>query len=69
MHFLPVDVTWECLINDFSFFSVESCLFIFFVRKKLSSQIGSFHWLLALATECFFSFDIFEIHSDRFLGF
>ena len=28
MHFVPVDVTWECLIIDFSFFSVESCLFM-----------------------------------------
>ena len=41
---------------------------LIFVRKKLSSQIGSFHWLLVLATECFFSFDIFQIHSDLFLG-
>ena len=44
----------------------EFALWWFFVRKKLSSQIGSFHWLLVLATECFFSFDIFEIHSDIF---
>ena len=36
-----------------------------FVSIKLS-QIGSFHKLLVLATECFFSFDIFEIHSDAF---
>ena len=43
-------------------------LWWFFVRKKLSSQIGSFHWLLVLATECFLSFDIFEIHSDNFMG-
>ena len=28
-------------------------LWWFFVRKKLSSQIGSFHKLLVLATECF----------------
>ena len=28
MHFLLVDVTWECLIIVFSFFSVESCLFM-----------------------------------------
>ena len=41
-------------------------LWWFFVRKKLSSQIESFHWLLVLATECFFSFDILEIHSDMF---
>ena len=40
----------------------------FFVGRKLSSQIGSFHKLLVLATECFFSFDIFEIHSDNFLA-
>ena len=33
------------------------------------SQIGSFHELLVLATECFFSFDIFELHSDAFLDF
>ena len=39
-----------------------------FVSIKLS-QIGSFHKLLALATECFISFDIFEIHSDVFFGF
>ena len=38
-----------------------------FVSKKLS-QIGSFHELLVLATECFFSFDIFEKNSDAFLG-
>ena len=38
-----------------------------FVSIKLS-QIGSFHELLVSATECFFSFDIFEIHSDAFLG-
>ena len=38
-----------------------------FVSTKLS-QIGSFHKLLVLATECFFSFDIFEIHSDAFWG-
>ena len=35
------------------------------VSIKLS-QIGSFHELLVLATECFFSFDIFEIQSDVF---
>ena len=28
MHFLLVDVTWDCLIIVFSFFSVESCLFM-----------------------------------------
>ena len=39
-----------------------------FVSIKLS-QIGSFHELLVLATECFFSFEIFEIHSGSFLGF
>ena len=33
------------------------------------SEIGSFHELLVLATESFFSFDISEIHSDPFLGF
>ena len=32
------------------------------------SQFGSFHLLLVLATECFFSFDIFEIPSDAFSG-
>ena len=37
-----------------------------FVSIKLS-QIGSFHLLLVLATECFLSFDIFEIPSDAFL--
>ena len=36
-----------------------------FVLIKLS-QIGSFHKILVLATECFFSFDIFEIHNDAF---
>ena len=34
-----------------------------------SSQIGSFHYLLVLATECFFSFDIFQTHRLAFLGF
>ena len=38
-----------------------------FCLKKMS-QIGSFHELLVLATECFFSFDIFEVHRDAFLG-
>ena len=38
-----------------------------FVSIKLS-QIGSFHLLLVLATECFFSSDIFEIPSDAFSG-
>ena len=38
-----------------------------FVSIKLS-QIGSFHYLLVLATECFFSFDIFEIPRDAFSG-
>ena len=37
-----------------------------FVSIKLS-QIGSFHYLLVL-TECFFSFDIFEIPRDAFSG-
>ena len=37
------------------------------VSIKLS-QIGSFHYLLVLATECFFSFDIFEILRDAFSG-
>ena len=36
-----------------------------FVAIKLS-QIGSFHYVLVLATECFCSFDIFEIPSDAF---
>ena len=36
-----------------------------FVSIKLS-QIGSFQELLVLATECFFNFHIFEIHSDIF---
>ena len=36
-----------------------------FVSIKLS-QIGSFHELPVLATECFFSFDIFETQSDIF---
>ena len=30
------------------------------------SQIGSFHELVVLATECFFNFDNFEIQSDVF---
>ena len=38
-----------------------------FVSIKLS-QIGRFLYLLVLATECFFSFDIFEIPRDAFLG-
>ena len=38
-----------------------------FVSIKLS-QIGSFHYFLFLATECFFSFDIFEIPRDAFSG-
>ena len=38
-----------------------------FVSIKLS-QIGSFHYLLFLATECFFSFDIFAIPRDAFSG-
>ena len=38
-----------------------------FVSIKLS-QIGSFHLLLVLATECFFSFDNFEMTSDAFSG-
>ena len=38
-----------------------------FVSIKLS-QIGSFHYPLVLATECFFSFDIFEIPRDAFSG-
>ena len=38
-----------------------------FVSIKLS-QIGSFHLLLVLTTEFFFSFDIFEIPSDAFSG-
>ena len=38
-----------------------------FVSKKLS-QIGSFHDLLVLATECFFTFDIFEVRNDVFFG-
>ena len=115
MHFSPVDVTWECLIKDFSFFlwnhvflsvyqwcgfsryklfqfwSVSGWYYHFdvlifihlfsstgivvieqvslrwsvFVSIKLS-QIGSFHELLVLATECFFSFGIIEIQSDVF---
>ena len=118
MLFLLVNGTWEGLVFDFKFFSVESCLFMclsvmrffslrvfpflttvsgwyyhfgvlfflhsfnstgvvvvaqvnlrskFFVSLKLS-QIGSFHKLLGLATECFFNFDIFEIYSDPFLS-
>ena len=39
---------------------------VFFSIKL--SQIGSFHLLSVLATECFFSFDIFNIPSDAFLG-
>ena len=38
-----------------------------FVSIKLS-KIGSFHERLVLATECFFSFDIFEIQNDIFFG-
>ena len=38
-----------------------------FVSIKLS-QIGSFHYLLFLATDCFFNFDIFEIPRDAFSG-
>ena len=32
------------------------------LSKKKLSQIGSFLWLLVLATECSFSFDIFEMN-------
>ena len=39
---------------------------VFFSIKL--SRIGSFHLLLVLATECIFSFDIFEIPSDAFSG-
>ena len=42
----------------------NSCWSVF-VSIKLS-QIGSFHYVLVLATECFCSFDIFEIPSDAF---
>ena len=38
-----------------------------FISIKLS-QIGSFHHLLVLATECFFNFDIFEVPRDAFSG-
>ena len=38
-----------------------------FISIKLS-QIGSFHYLLVLATECFFNFDIFEEPRDAFSG-
>ena len=38
-----------------------------FVSIKLS-QVGSFYKLLDLATEYFFSFDVFEIQSDVLLG-
>ena len=62
------------LLWSFLFSSTEVVVFLLanlrwsvHVWIKLS-QIGSFHELLVLATECFFSFDIFEIHSDAFLG-
>ena len=42
------------------------CAVVIFVRKKLSSQIGSYHWLLVLATECFFSFDNQKIQRQFF---
>ena len=38
-----------------------------FVSIKLA-KIGSFHELLVLSTECFLSYDIFEIQSDVFFG-
>ena len=44
----------------------NSCWIVFFSIKL--SQIGSFHLLLVLATEYFFSFDIFETPSDAFFG-
>ena len=28
MHYLLFNGTWECLVFDFSFFSVESCLYV-----------------------------------------
>ena len=61
----------NCSIHHFYWVS-DRCrsgfaLWWFFVRKKLSSHIGSFHLLLVLATECFFSLDIFKIHSAAFL--
>ena len=44
------------------------CDVVIFVRIKLSSQIGSFHYLLVLVNECFFSFDMFEMGSANFLA-
>ena len=60
-----------CSIHQFYWVS-DRCrsgfnLWCFFVRKNLSSQIGSLHKLLVLATECFFSFDIFKLRSAAFL--
>ena len=43
------------------------CTVVSFCPKKLLSQIDSFHGLLVLATECFLSFHMFEMHSDAFL--
>ena len=48
-------------------FALANSRWSVFVFIKLS-QIGSFHYLLVLATECFFSFDIFEIPRDAFSG-
>ena len=40
-----------------------------FCPKKYLSQIGSYHWLLVLATECFFSFDNQKIQRHFFWVF
>ena len=62
----------RCCSNHQFYWVSDRCrsrfaLWYCFVRKKLS-QIGSFHELLVLAIECFFNFDIFEIHSDICFG-
>ena len=57
------------LFNSISvaIFALASLRWSDFVSIKLS-QIGSFHYLLVLATECFFSFDIFEKPRDALSG-
>ena len=63
------------MFNFFYLFSSTGVLVVALLKLRWSvfvsinlSQNGSFHELLVLATESFFSFDIFEIHSDAFLG-
>ena len=53
--------------TSFAIVALANSRWSVFFSIKLS-QISTFHLLLVLATECFFSFDIFEIPSDAFSG-